>query len=488
MTLLCGLALAALLVQEEPAAAGAPVVVVTLQGELDETWASLLRRAIEQAQREGADTFLVELDTPGGEAELMKRLGDLLSEAGESMETAVFVTHRAWSAGAYIAMAAQHIWMAPGATMGAAMPVAIGPGGLLPVGAGNEDLEEKILSAFRTDFRAWAEQHQRDPRVAEAFVDRRAELKYVAVEGERALVDGQEHADMLARGETPQFLETVDSSEELLVLTPERARELGYCDGVATDRGALLVALGLAQRPLLPVDRNWSEALVAAIGRHSWLILVGIAFCLIVAFNMPGLGGAEFLAVFLLALFLFRGYLVGLAEWTEVGLVALGALLLLVELFLLPGSFVPGVLGVLLLGGGLLLSMQNFVLPEGAIEADVFQRNLLIVLALVLAAPLLGLMALRKLSRSRFGARWLSIPGSDFAGPVAGGLAAPAVAQVAPGDPGVALTPLRPAGRVEIAGAPFDARSTGGFVPSGATVRVVRREGASLLVTPVEEP
>ena len=487
--LLGALALAMLPVQDAgtgAAAASAPVVLVELKGELDETWASLLRRAVDQAQAAGAGTFLVELDTPGGEAELMKRLGDLLDEAGAGMETVVYVTHRAWSAGAFLAMAADQVWLAPGATMGAATPVAIGPGGLLPVGGGDEDVAEKILSAFRADFRAWAQQHGRDPNVAEAFVDRRVELKLVYADGRRRMVSGSEYADMRERGESPQFLETIDSAEELLVLTPERAKEVGYCDGVASDRAALLASLQLADRPLLPIQPSWSESLVSTIGRYSWLLLVGIAFCLIVAFNMPGLGGAELLAVLLLALFLFRGYLVGLAEWTEVGLVLLGLLLVAAELFLLPGTLVAGILGALLLAAGLLLSMQNFVLPEGVIEAGAFQRNLLIVLGSLVLVPIVGILARRNLSRTRCGARLLSIPSSDFAGPALA--AAPSARQVRPGDPALALTPLRPAGRVEVGGAPFDARSTGGFVAAGATLRVLRREGATLLVTPVEDP
>lgn len=460
--------------------------MVQLQGELNEAWASMLRRAHNAGREAGAAMFVLELDTPGGEAELMKRLGDQIDAVRVDMATVVYVTHRAWSAGAFLAMAGQQIWMAPGSSMGAAMPVTMGPGGIAAPGGEDEAVREKILSAFRAEFRAWAERHGRDPNVAEAFVDASAELKKISLEGEIRVVSGQEYSDLVAQGRAPRFLETIDSREDLLVLTPDRARELGFCDGIAADRAALLAALGLAERPLLQVHPTWSEALVSFIGSYSWLLLLGIAFCLIVAFNMPGLGGAELLAAILLAVFLFHGYLVGLAEWTEVGLVLLGLALIFVELFVMPGTVLPGLAGAVLVAAGLLLSMQDFVLPVGAIEVGAFRRNLVVIVVLMLAAPILGAMALRSFSRTRLGARLFSIPVTSLAGPAAASAGEREPVEARPGDEGVAASPLRPAGRVTVRGIPFDARSTGGFVPEGSRVRVLRRDGATLLVAPLE--
>jgi len=204
---------------------------------------------------------------------------------------------------------------------------------------------------------------------------------------------------------------------------------------------------------------------------------------------MPGLGAPEFLAALVLGLFLFHNYLIGLAEWTDIILVVSGLALILVEIFLMPGTIVPGASGGVLLFLGLLLAMQDFVFPTGGIQLDVFRHNLTVLLLILLGAPLLGMFLMRRFTRTRAGSFLSSSPSADFAGSVTGRGAILPPSRVEAGARGRALTPLRPAGRVEIDGEPHDARSSGAFLPAGAAVRVLEQRGATLLVTalPVEE-
>ncbi len=464
------------------------VVVVQLRGELAETWASLLRRAHSRAREAGARLFVVDMDTPGGEAELMKRIGDSLDAIGGDMETVAFISHRAWSAGSYVAMACSQIWMAPGASIGAAMPIQIGPGGIMP--QLDPGVQEKILAAFRADFRAWAEKHHRNPGIAEAFVDNGIELKRISIRGQTRVVTGKEYDELLERGEQPRFLESISGAGELLAMTPQEASELGFCDGVAADLPALLQALGMEGAAVLKIEPNWSERLVSFLAGKSWLLLLGAAFFLFVSFQIPGLGAPEGLALLCILLFLFHGYLVGLAEWSEALLVLGGMALIAVELFVAPGTILPGALGGLLLFAGLLLSMQDFVLPEGGIEMKTFRNNLLLVLGMALFVPLLGAMAVRRLAGSR-ASRWMiQTPAAGFSGPVS--LAGPSGEKdevfIQAGDTGECLTPLRPSGTVRVAGVPFDARSVGPFLEPGTQVQVVRRQGGTLFVRPHGNP
>ena len=488
LTLLALLAAPAL---QDPAPApgppAPPVVVVRFEGQLTEPWTSILRRAQAKAQEISAGSFVLELDTPGGEVELMKRLGDALVEIGNDIETVVFVTHRAWSAGSYLAIACDQVWMAPGSSLGAAMPITALPGGILP--EMDPDVQEKILSAFRAEFRAWAEERGRDPIVAEAFVDNSVELKWVSVGGERRLVTGRDFQDLLDQGELPRLLETLCDAGELLALTPEEAREVEYCEGVAADRQALLNALGWDDRPVVEIAPSWSESLVSKIGSYSWLLMLAAAFFLVVSFNMPGMGAPEIAALLCLALFLFHGYLTGLAEWTDVLLVVMGLGLIFTEIFIVPGTIIAGAAGGLLLVAGLIMAMQDFVIPEGAIEMRTFRGNLMVVLAIVLVTPFLAMFAVRKLAKTRAGSFLTVEPSSDFAGSVAGSYPeATDKSDVEAGAAAVALTPLRPSGRVSVAGRAYDALSTGGFLDAGAQLRVVRRQGSTLLVAPAGAP
>ncbi len=473
-------------VEADPApAAPPPVVQLRLEGPLDETWASILRRAEEQVLASGAQGLLIELDTPGGEVELMKRLGKRIDRIGKSCDTVCLVDTRAISAGSYLAISFDEIWMVPGATLGDAMPIAPGPGGLpieLP-----EDLKEKSLSYVRAEFRAWAEVHGRDPGLAEAFVDPGIELQRVSVRGEIQIVNRTEYDDLLQRGEQPSFLEVICPAGELLTLDTNQALEFGYCDGVAENRAILLERLGWDTAPAILIEATWSEKLVRGIGSWSWLLLLASAFFVVVSLQMPGLGVPEGLAILCILVFLFHGYLIGLAEWTEILLVVAGAGLIAVEVFVLPGTLIAGITGGLLLLGGLVLVMQDFGLPQGTIETEVFRDNLLRILVLVLSAPVIGMFLVRRLTRTRVGAFLTSTPSEDFAGSVAGESGGRTAPRIEAGARGRCLTPLRPAGRIEVDGEPYDALSQGDFLAAGQAVTVLGRQGISLLVAPDEE-
>ncbi|KAA3608060.1 MAG: hypothetical protein DWQ01_13365 [Planctomycetota bacterium] len=467
-----------------------PVVVVRFEGTLQEAWASMLRRAETVIQQQGAAGLLMELDTPGGQMDLMVRLGDQLMAIGEETETVAYVTRNAMSAGAYLAMACQQIWMAPGASMGSSMPIAA-PGGI-PIPIQDEDIREKMVSGARAQFRSFAERTGRNPAVAEAFVDNQMEVKRISLYGEERVVSGKGYEDLLQQGEQPRLLETICKRGELLALDVEQAKRVGYCNDTASSRTELLELFGWQNHPVLEIESTWSERLASTIGGFSWLLLLGALFCLVVAFNVPGLGVPELLAVALLALFLFHGYLIALAEWTEVLMVIGGLILIALEIFVFPGTLFAGIAGALLLAAGLLLSMQSFALPRNPVEMTTFRNNLLILLGLAVVAPLLAITAFRKITKTPLGRHMVVGPTQDFGGPIQqrGGMGASGEAEsskVAEGARGYCRTPLRPSGTVVVDGVPLDAMSTGGFLEAGQAIQVLRRQGGSLLVAAVPD-
>src|SRR5690606_29662365 len=133
-----------------------------------------------------------------------------------------FVNPRAFSAGAMIALAADRIYMTPGAVIGAATPVD---------GAGNV-AGEKMISAMRAEFRALAEARGLDPQVAEAMVDPRIAIP-----------------DLVDAG-------------ELLTLSTTEASRVGYADGVVSGEAALLTELGLGGAAVTAAETNWAENVV----------------------------------------------------------------------------------------------------------------------------------------------------------------------------------------------------------------------------------
>ena len=77
-----------------------------------------LERAIYEAEENGAKAIIFEIHTPGGAVDAASDIARLLSNS--NVLTIAFINHDALSAGAYIALNMDEIYMVPNATMGAA--------------------------------------------------------------------------------------------------------------------------------------------------------------------------------------------------------------------------------------------------------------------------------------------------------------------------------------------------------------------------------
>lgn len=346
------LVLAGLLLAVSPALAQpegeATVYVAPISGAIDLGLAPYLSRVLDEAEAAGADAVLIPIDTPGGRLDAVLQMRDALLDS--EVRTIAFVDRTAFSAGALIAIASDEIYMAPGAVMGAATPVD---------GATGEASEEKIISAVRTTFKATAEARGRDPVVAEAMVD------------PDVVIDG-----LVTRG-------------ELLTLTANEAVSSGYAEGIATSRAEVLAAAGLAGTATVETEPSLAERLVRVItdpAVSSILIALGVLL-LIADLFVEGFGFMGAAGLGLLALFFWGHYLAGLTGWEDVALVILGLLLIAVEILVVPGFGVPGVLGLAALMGGLYLAMvgRDFGSPAGLerAAATIAVSFILIVLGLI---------------------------------------------------------------------------------------------------------
>jgi membrane-bound serine protease (ClpP class) len=294
------------------------VHVVAIDGEIDLGIAPFLDRALTEAEEAGAAAVLLEIDTPGGRLDAVLQMRDTLLES--QVRTVAYVDPTAFSAGALVALAAEEIYFAPAGVMGAATPV---------VGGAGQTADPKVISAVRSTFRATAEQRDRDPLVGEAMVD-----------------DAIEIEGLIAAG-------------SLLTLTAMDAEAVGYSDGVAVDRTALLDELGLGDRDLVVVSPALAERTVRIITNPLLAsVLVAVGVLLIVGELLVGAFGlASLVGVGLLGTFFWGHLLAGLAGWEDIVLVGIGLVLLLVEIFVVPGLGVPGVLGLAAILGGTYLAM-----------------------------------------------------------------------------------------------------------------------------------
>ncbi len=132
-----------------------PISVVTIKGEIDAGQEALLSRAIRESKEQGVKLMILEIDTFGGQVDSAVAMRDMLVEA--PFGTAAYISPRAWSAGALLALATDTIIMSPGSSIGAAEPI---------------PATEKTISAVKSEFSATAHRKGHPVSAAEAMVDK----------------------------------------------------------------------------------------------------------------------------------------------------------------------------------------------------------------------------------------------------------------------------------------------------------------------------
>jgi membrane-bound serine protease (ClpP class) len=456
--------------------APARVAVIRLGGELTPAHAALVRRAAREIRRDPPALAIVEIDSPGGRAEVMLDLGEKVMSLG--VPTAAYVRPidggaGALSAAAYVALSCGRIFMSPGTVLGAAAPV-------LPTG---EMLPEKHVSAFREKFRARAEQNGYPGALAAAMVDKDLEIFEATVDG-RARYLTKSELEQLRAGGTRFDREPVlfKPAGKLLTLTDRQAEAVGMAR-VAAGRDDVYRALGFGSPVERIVDPTWSERLAGFLtkGAVTSVLLIAGLLGLWLEFKSPGVSLPGVLGAVAFFLLFFGSHLAGLAEVPEILLFVAGLALIAVEVFLVPGVGVFAFAGIVCAIAGLILSLQTFGWPDPdkPWQVGILLESIGRVLASFVAAGALAFVSLRFLPRVPvLGRLVLQSELRDALSP-----APPPATLPRAGDRGRALTMLRPAGKVEVDGAVFDAVSEGEFVAPGEPVEIARVETSHLVVS-----
>ena len=415
------------------------VYVAPIEGIIDLGLAPFVRRVLSEATDAGAAAVILEINTFGGRVDAAVQIRDAL--LGAKITTVAFVNKRAISAGALISLAAEKLVMAGGGTIGAATPVQMGQ-----PGAAAQPVEEKTVSYVRKEFRATAESRKRPPLLAEAMVDADVAIPKVIEKG------------------------------KLLTLTTDEALKNKLIDFRAETLESALEQLGLGGAEIRRASPNWAENLVRILTHpvvSSLLITVGI-LGIIIEIRTPGFGVPGAVGISSLSLFLWGHWLVQLAGWEELLLVAGGLIFLLIESFFIPGFGIVGALGIVAVLAGLALSMVG----AGVTTATVLLAAARVVVSL-LVALIASLLLLRFLPHLPFGRRLILSTGLAAA---EGYASAPESDSHWLGRLGRASSTLRPAGIAEIDGQRVDVVSDGELIDAGESIEVTRVDGNRIVV------
>lgn len=461
-------------------------LVVPIEGVVSFRTAALVRRGLSDASTRGAARVILDIDTPGGLVTSMDEVVTILKLLREEgVETIAYVRRQALSAGAVIALACKRIFMAEGATIGDAVPVLAG--GVR--GVIEDEVREKYLSAFRADVRAIAEHHGDDVKLmAEAMVDARVSLVYVAYTDRDGLrktrVMKDQQLEILRTQAGVEILDAQPLGAGPLTLTTVEAVRTKLAESIANSLEDLLRELAIGPKEWERLEPTWSEELAGFLHGIRMFLLIGGVLMAIFALKTPGTGVPEALAVLCFGAFFAGNWLVGLAQWTEILLFVFGIGLILVEIFVIPGTIVSGLLGFLMVVAALFLSLQPFVVPGSAMEEDLMRDNLLSLVLAVLLVVACAVLLSRFLPRIPM-FRTLILEQRNE------GLSYETMATTEKhhspllGKRGFAVTDLRPAGKADIDGQLVDVVASGTFIEKESVVCVVQVEGNRIVVEPV---
>ncbi len=428
------------------------VYVATVSGVIDLGMTPYVKRVLREATNADAEAVILDINTPGGRLDAALAIKDAL--LGAEVPVIAYVNREAFSAGALIAIAANTIYIAPGGVIGAATPVD-------EVG---KTASEKVISAVRTDFKSVAEFRGRDANIAEAMVD-----EEVSIEG---LVE----------------------SGKLLTLTSTEALKWGYSDGEASNLNAVLEAEGLAGATVVQIDPSFSERLVRFLTNPAVAtLLISLGFLgLLAELTSPGFGVPGIAGLLLLGLFFWGHMLAELTGWEGVALVVIGLALIAMELLVLPGFGIAGLLGLGAFFAGLFMSM----IGQGAATGDFLRAGLVLLGAFGLMVAGAGMILKMLPRRGLF--RGLSLqtslaPGSgleESAGDVRQKEASghPETYTSMVGARGIALTDLHPAGVARIDNNRVDVVTEGDFIDEGSSIEVIADEEYRRVVRTIENP
>ncbi len=430
---LFGFGLALLLAGQTFAQDSKTVYVMPVDGVVDQIMEGYIRDGIAKAEREGAAAVVIQLDTPGGALDATREIVKTLLNA--PLPVIVWVGpggSRAASAGTFITMAAHVATMAPGSNIGAATPIDSSGEDI------GEDLRAKILEDTQALLRSISAERERNLDWALSTVtDARS---YTADEA-------------VAQGGVDGAARTVEEA-------------IAFANGRTVNVNGEDVTLDLADATTVDVNMNPLQSLLHLLSDPNIaFILFTLGFYgLLFELQNPNfvtgiLGGIAIILAFIG----FGSLPLNLAGLLLIGL---GIVLFILELTVTShGLLAIGGIVCFVLGAAALYTEPGTpTAPDVAVAWPVIAAMTLV------TASFMALIILAAVRSRRMG---------TAEGLIGAGLPSNAVGEV--------RRPLSPIGSVYAGGEEWTARAVDErTIDRGTPVRVIRTDGLTLVVEPIE--
>ncbi len=407
------------------------VYIIPVEQTIETGLQEFLERSFEEAESAGATSIVLVIDTLGGGVGAALAIGDIINNS--PLHTIAFIQGKAISAGSYIALNADEIYMAPGSTIGAAAVVNI---------SGERVHDSKTIAVWSSHMRSAADMNDRNPEYAEGMVN------------DQKVVEVKEIGRTFAQN-------------ELISFSAKEAVAAGYAEGEAKTIQDVLQQSGLSAAPTVQVELSPSEKLARVLTHPvvmTLLLLIGLAGVAIELF-VPGFGFPGILGVAAFGLYFFGHYAAGFAGIEHIFMFVAGIVLLAIEIFV-PSFGILGILGILSLISGVLLAAY-----------DTGQASLSLGIAFVIAIIVVAIVV--RLFKHK--GIWNKFILKDALNKEAGYISSEDKAHLL-GKTGISLTSLRPSGTALIDDNRVDVVSSGEYIEQNKTIKVIHIEGTRVVV------
>jgi len=397
---------------------------------------------LDEASKDEYDIVVIEMDTYGGAVNDADDIRTRILDFEKPIY--VWINKDAASAGALISIACDSIYMSSGASIGAAT-VVTGDGAQAP---------DKYQSYMRSIMRSTAEAKGRDPKIAEAMVDEDISVDSISMEG------------------------------KVITFSTKEAMKFGFCDAELNSVEEILERQGIEKFDIVPFELGSAEGIISFFLNPivSSILILLILGGLYFELQTPGIGFPIIASITALILYLVPYYLNGVAENWEIILFFVGVILIVIEVFIIPGFGVFGVLGLFTSIGSLILIMLNndmfdftFVLSKDLVSSS------LSVLISVLSFLLLIIFGGVKITDTKAFKRIALEETQD----TSKGFISQKYSNDLVGKKGKSFSVLRPSGKIILSDKVYDASTSGEFIEKNKNIIVINNEGSSLKVKEV---
>lgn len=407
--------------------------------EINRWYDAYIKKAIKKAADEGASLIILELDTPGGLLSSALSIKNSIIES--DIPVVAYINKNALSAGALISLSCEAIYMSDGSIIGAATPVYM-------KGDEIEKAGEKEISAMRAAMRSSAERNKKNVRVAEAMVDETI-----------VLTKKNDGIDL--------------DDKTLLTLSAEEALKVNIADGKANSITDIIKLRNLSENSVI---KNVEEEKYDYILRFlinpvvlSALISIGI-IGVYIELKTPGFGIGGVISIIAFSIFFFAQIFVGDSGFLAPAIFFLGIVLLAIEIFVIPGFGITGILGIFGIAAGIFMSFGI---------NNIAQATLVVFVSLISDIILIIILA-RFILKSKGFKNKMALE-TDTAG-----YHSSVSYDDLLGLEGITETLFRPSGNIIIDGKKYDAITEGEFINKGAKIKVILVEGNKIVVKEVK--